>query len=74
MSANYQSRAEAESSMLLAKLAGDMEHVAIRIPVLLGHDRPQRITLKKLRGAAACVKMVGEETATIDEFIAARSR
>jgi len=34
MSTTYQARAEAEASMLLAKLAGDMEFAAIRLPVL----------------------------------------
>ena len=37
MSANYQARAEAEAAKLLAKLAGDMEHAAILLPVLLAH-------------------------------------
>lgn len=60
MSANYQARAEAEASMLLAKLAGDMEHAAIRMPVLLGHDKAAAHHAEELRGAAACVKQWSE--------------
>lgn len=60
MSANYQARAEEEASMLLAKLAGDMEFAAIRLPVLLGHDKASAHHAEELRGAAACVKRWSE--------------
>ena len=59
MSANYQSRAEAEASMLLAKLAGDMEHGRFCMPVLLGHDKAAAHHAEE-RGAAACVKQWSE--------------
>ena len=61
MSANYQARAEAEASMLLAKLAGDMEFAAIRMPVLWRTTRLLRTTPEELRGAAACVKQWSEK-------------
>ena len=60
MSANYQARAEAEASLMLAKLAEDMEHIAIRLPVLLGHDKAAAHHAEELRGVAACVKQWSE--------------
>lgn len=60
MRANYQARAEAEASILLAKLAGDMEFAAIRMPVMLGHDKASAHYAEDLRGAAACVKQWAE--------------
>ena len=68
MSANYQARAEAEASlllaklaaMLLAKLAGYMELAAIRLPVLLAHTEAAVHNAEELRGAAACVKRWAE--------------
>ena len=61
MSANYQARAEDEAAMLLAKLAGDMEFAAIRMPVLLAHDKAAAHHAEELRGAAACVKQWSEK-------------
>lgn len=61
MSTNYQARAEAEASMLLAKLAGDMEHAAIRLPVLLAHTEHADHDAEQLRGAAACVRKWAEK-------------
>lgn len=46
--------------MLLAKLAGDMEHAAIRLPVLLEHAEAAVHNAEELRGAAACVKQWSE--------------
>ncbi len=60
MSANYQARAEEEASMLLAKLADDMERAAIRLPVLLAHAGAAVHHAEELRGAAACVKQWAE--------------
>lgn len=60
MSANYQARAKAEASMLLAKLAGDMENAAIQLPVLLAHIVHCDHNAEQLRGAAACVKQWAE--------------
>lgn len=61
MSANYQARAEAEASMLLANLSGQMEHAAIRLPVLLAHREHADHDAEQLRGAAACVKQWSEK-------------
>ena len=44
----------------LAKLAGDMEHAAIRLPVLLAHSEAAVHNAEELRGAAACVKRWAE--------------
>ena len=60
MSANYEARAEAEAAMLLAKLSEDMEHAAIRLPVLLAHAESAVRNAEELRGAAACVKQWAE--------------
>lgn len=61
MSANYQARAEEEASMLLAKLAGDMEFAAIRLPVLLAHTEHADHDAEQLRGSAACVRKWSEK-------------
>lgn len=60
MSANYAARAEAEASLLLAKLAGDMELASIRLPVLLAHAETAVHHAEELRVAAACVKQWAE--------------
>lgn len=61
MSANYQAREEEEASMLLAKLAGARACAAIRMPVLLAHDKAAAHHAEELRGAAACVKQWSEK-------------
>ena len=61
MSANYQLRAEAEASLMLAKLAGDMEHAAVRLPALLAHKEHADHNAEQLRGAAACVRKWSEK-------------
>ena len=61
MSANYQLRAEAEASLMLSKLAGDIELAAIRLPVLLAHTEHADHDAEQLRGAAACVRKWSEK-------------
>lgn len=60
MIANYQALAEEEASLMLAKLAGDMERAAIRLPVLLSHAEAAVHHAEELRGSAACVKQWAE--------------
>ena len=60
MNANYEARAETEAAMLLAKLSADMEHAAIRLPVLLAHAEAAVPHAEELRGAVACVKQWAE--------------
>lgn len=60
MSASDTDRREAEASRIFLELANNMQHVAIRIPALIGHLENCDSHATQLLGAADCVRQWGE--------------
>jgi hypothetical protein len=53
-------RREAEAARIFAELADSMQHVAIRMPALIGHMDNCDAHATELLGAADCVRQWGE--------------
>lgn len=60
MSRTDTDRREAEASRILIELADRMQHVAIRMPALIGHMENCDNHATQLLGAADCVRQWGE--------------